>query len=491
MTTSHTAVEFLAGTEPGLFVDGAWTPGATGETFEVFDPASGRVLATVADAGADDAAAAVTAAAAALPGWAATPGWERYEVLRGAVEAMRKNQDDLAVLICAETGKPLAEARAEARNTVRFFEWFGHETMRLPGQAWSDVAAGRDAVVLQEPVGVVAAITPWNFPGFMVACKVGAALAAGCPVVLKPAEQTPLTALAIAKAFQTAGLPPGVLNVLPTSHPARVGEVLLAHPDVACVSFTGSRRVGELLMREAAATVKRVLLELGGNAPVVVLDDADLDLAVAQLVRARYLNAGQACVAANRVYVVESVAADFVAALTEAVRGLRVGDPLESTSDLGPMIDLAAVERIEAQLAAAVGDGGSLVTGGDRLRSNDVSAYVSPAIVSADGDRQPGVFAEELFGPLLAVVRCRDADEAVQLANATDYGLAGYVFAGSAARGMEIARRLRVGSVGVNCALVSEPQLPFGGVRASGLGRERGRAGVEEFLETKTVQLGR
>ncbi|MFF0228379.1 aldehyde dehydrogenase family protein [Streptomyces sp. NPDC004629] len=487
MTATRTVVEALVGRAPGPFVGGEYR--ARAERFEVRAPATGETLAAVGDADADDASAAVSAAAAALDAWSAMPAWRRYETLRAGVAELGAVAEDLAVLLSAETGKPLAEARGEVASTVRFFEWFGHETLRLTGEAWPDVAADRDALVLREPVGVVVAITPWNFPAFMVACKVGAALAAGCTVVLKPAEQTPLTALAIAAALHRGGLPAGVLNVLPAGDPRRVSDVLLHSAAVACVSFTGSRAVGEFIAREASSGIKRVLLELGGNAPAVVLEDADVGHAVEQVVRARFGNAGQTCVAANRVYVVDAVAEEFTSELVAATSRLRVGDPGDPDTDLGPLIDRAAVERVEEQIRTAVAQGARLLTGGGRIRETAESVFLRPAVLAASSGAQPAVFAEELFGPVLAVVRCPDAQTAVALANDTEYGLAGYVFSADQRRALAVARRLAVGSVGVNCALVSEPALPFGGVKASGIGRERGRAGVEEFLDTKTVQI--
>jgi len=480
-------VQRVAGDRPGSWIGGQWPEQP--ETFEVTDPATGELLAAVGDATADDARAAVRAADEALQRWSTRPGWERYEVLRRATELLRDRSADLAALICAETGKPLAEAQGEARNTVRFFDWFSHEAWRLPGQAWPDVAAGRDAAVLHEPVGVVVAITPWNFPGFMVACKVGAALAAGCTVVLKPAPQTPLTAVAIARAFQEAGLPDGVLNLVTSADPECVSDVLLGAPEVACISFTGSRRVGEIVMTRAATSIKRVLLELGGNAAAVVLPDADVARTADELVRARFLNAGQACMAANRVYVVEPAADALIAELSARVSGIVVGDPRDENTTMGPLIDRAAVERLESQLARAVAEGGEVVAGGGRHGESPASAFLEPTILVASATHQPPTLGEELFGPVLSVVRCRDEDEAIRLANATEYGLAGYVFAADQARAIGVARRLRVGSVGVNSALTSEPPLPFGGMKGSGLGRERGRVGVEEYLETKTIQF--
>ncbi|MER7278449.1 aldehyde dehydrogenase family protein [Dactylosporangium sp. NPDC000244] len=477
----------LVGDSPGSWIGGTWV--SAPDTFDVHEPATGATICAVGDADADLAAAAVASAAAALDGWSSATGWQRFEVLSRATDLLGERVEALGELISAETGKPLAEAIGEARNTVRFFEWFSHETLRLPGEAWADVAPGRDALVLHEPIGVVVAITPWNFPAFMVACKVGAALAAGCAVVLKPAPQTPLTALAIARCFGEAGLPPGVLNVVVAGDPRRVSDVLLEAPEVACISLTGSRAVGELVMRKAASSIKRVLLELGGNAAAVVLPDADVAQTARDLVRARFLNSGQACMAANRVYVVDSKAGDLVAELTAAVEQIVLGDPRDPATTMGPLIDHAAVSRIEAQLAQAVAGGATVVAGGARTAENETSAFLAPTLLTAEGRSQPAVLGEEFFGPVLSVIRCADVDEAVRLANATEYGLAAYVFGGDQAAATAVARKLKAGSVGVNTPLVSEPALPFGGMRASGLGRERGRLGVEEYLETKTVQM--
>ncbi|MGH3187380.1 MAG: aldehyde dehydrogenase family protein [Streptosporangiaceae bacterium] len=482
------AAERLVGNRPGPIINGRCVD--AGARFKVVEPATGETIALVADTTAEQASQAVAVAASTLPTWSTTTPWHRFEILRRCVDALRLAVDDLAELICAETGKPLAEARGEAHNTVRFFDWFSHETLRLPGEYWPGITPDRDAAVLREPVGVVVAITPWNYPAFMVACKVGAALAAGCTVVLKPAEQAPLSALAIGEVFLAAGLPPGVWNIVPASRPENVSDVLLSAPEVACISFTGSRPVGELIARAAARTVKRVLLELGGNSPAVVLPDADLDLAADQLVRARFLNSGQACMAVNRVYAIAPIDSELLTRLAKRIRSLRVGAPRDADTSLGPLIDLAAVEHLECQLSAAVEQGAELITGGTRLRETAASAFLEPALVAVSAARQPEVFDEEFFGPVLSVIRCLDEDEAVRMANDTQYGLAGYVFSGNQSRAMEVARRLVVGSVAINCALISEPQLPFGGTKASGVGRERGRAGVEEFLEFKTVQIG-
>lgn len=484
MTTSPTRVPSR------LLIGGEWRDAAEGATFPVWDPAAGEKLADVADASAADAEAAVDAAAAALEGWARTTASVRFDILQRAIGGLRHREEEIAHLIVRETGKPLREALGEIRNSLRFFDFFSHETLRLPGEYWPGIQADRDAYVTREAVGVVGAITPWNFPAFMVACKVGAALAAGCTVVLKPAEQTPLTALAIATAFVDAGLPPGVLSVLPTSRPAAVGDVLLQHPEVACITFTGSTAVGQRLLAGAAPGVKRVLLELGGNAPVVITEDADMDAVAEAVVRARFANAGQACVAANRVYVNQDVADRFLETFAARVGELNVGDPWAGATDIGPLIDLRAVETIEDQVARAVAGGAVLTRGGRRGRSTGTSAFLEPGILAVPGAGSD-VLREEFFGPVASVIVASGDDEAVALANDTPYGLSAYVFSGDAERARGIAARLRVGTVGVNCALVSDPALPFGGVRMSGIGRERGRAGVEEFLETKTIQVAR
>lgn len=474
-----------------LFLGGIWQASTSGREFSVIDPAHGTEIACVAEAGTEDVQLALRAARAALPEWCGMASWKRYRILRDAALMLEQDSEQLAVVLTAESGKPIAEARAEVRNTIRFLDWFSHETLRLPGQHWATILPDREMTVHAEPIGVVAAVTPWNFPGFLVACKIGAALAAGCTVILKPAEQTPLTALSIAKAFEMAGMPAGTLNVLPTSHPAVVGNALADAREVACISFTGSKEVGQRLLHKGAEGIKRVLLELGGNSPALVLEDADLDLAAKELVRARFGNSGQTCVAVNRVYAVRSVSEKLLERLCTLVHELRAEDPLLETCNLGPLIDMSAVERIEGQIEAAVAQGAQIRIGGKRIRKTDASAFIEPTVLVADAARQPAVLQEELFGPVMAVVVCKNEEEALSLANDAEYGLAGYIFAGDASHGDALARQLKVGTVGINRALVSEPQLPFGGMGGSGLGRERGRAGVEEFLETKTIQCGK
>lgn len=473
-----------------LLIDGHWRDAASGDRFEVREPSTGDLITRVANAGAEDAREAVLGASVALPGWARLAPASRYAILQRAVSLLAEREQALSALVVRETGKPLVEALGEVRGSIRFFDFFSHETLRLPGQYWPSVQADRDAYVTPEPVGVVGAITPWNFPAFMVACKVGAALAAGCTVVLKPAAQTPLVALAIAEAFQDAGLPAGVLQVVPTSRASEVGGVLVDSPVVRCITFTGSTGVGQQLLLGAAPGVKRVLLELGGNAPVIVTEDAKLEQVVGDIVRARFSNAGQACVAANRIYVHRGIADAFLECLVPAVRALRVGDPWQAETDIGPLIDLRAVETMEDQISRAVAAGATMLTGGGRLGGTGTSAFLDPGVLLIEHGSNP-VLREEFFGPTASVVVTDGDEDAIRQANDSSYGLSAYVFAGDETRGRRIAERLHSGNVGVNCALISDPALPFGGVRMSGLGRERGRVGVEEFLETKTIQVGR
>ena len=477
---------------PGrALIGGKWVEGATGQSFVVSNPSTGELIANVADCTVSDIESTVDRAEEGLAVWGSATNQYRYEIMRAATDRLRGMKEELALLISSEAGKPLAEARAEADTTIRFLDWFSHEALRLSGEAWPKIREDRDALVFAEPVGVVAAITPWNFPGFLVACKVAAALAAGCSVVLKPAEQTPLTAYAIADAFDAVGLPAGVLNVITTSTPANFGDFVGGNPRVGCVTFTGSRSVGERLLRASAASMQKVLLELGGNSPAIVLDDADLDQAAQQLTRSRFSNTGQVCVATNRIYVQESVSEEFRAKLSQSVSALTLGDAVSSGADLGPLIDTAAVERLESLVEAATDAGASVLIGGQRERSTGSSAFFQATVLETNDDSRATILAQEMFGPVLAFEVVRDEDEAVRRANESDWGLAAYVFTGSSSRGISIARRLHAGSVGVNCALVSDPQTPFGGMRASGIGRERAQVGVQEFLEYKTVQVAR
>ena len=470
-----------------LLIAGDWVGSSDGSTFPVMNPATWSSVASVADATAADAHRAIEAAAAGLATWRTTTGRERWAILERAARLMEERHEQLSVILTSETGKPIVEARAEIASTVRFFQWYSHEALRISGEYWPAVARDRDAVVVKEPIGVVVAITPWNFPSFMVACKVAPALAAGCSVVLKPAEQTPLSALAIAEILTEAGLPAGVLNVITASDARRVSEALLTSRDVECISFTGSREVGTLILKAAADGIKRVLLELGGNAPAVVLDDADIDLAVRSLLRARFANTGQACVAVNRIYVTEGVADEFISKFSLAAAGLRIGAAMDEGTQLGPLIDAAAFERIGDQVQAAIADGGRVVAGGGPVPGGGAT-YFQPTVIDLGLD-ESAVTRQEIFGPVALIQRCENEQDAVRRANDTEYGLSAYVFTRDQRIGMSVARRLVAGSVAINGALSSETQLPFGGMRTSGLGRERGRAGIEEFLELKTIHV--
>lgn len=457
--------------------------------FVVQNPVDGSTVGTVSRATQSDTHHAIQIAEEAMPTWRGMTSFERYEILQRGIGLMRDRFARLCQVVVQETGKPIAEAEAEVANSIRFFDFFSHESLRLQGEYWQNVLKDRDAYVVHEPIGIVGAITPWNFPAFMVACKVGASLAAGCATLLKPAEETPITALEIAQCFLDAGLPGGVLSVLPTDQPEEVGHVFTNHDAVSCITFTGSTTVGAHLLAGAAPSIKRVLLELGGNAPVIVTEDADLEQASTQVVRARYSNAGQACVAANRVYVDQKIAQEFTDRVVKLAGGLRLGDPFDSNTNLGPLINRQSIDTLEGQVARAEALGAETILGGTIAEYTPTSGYFNPSVMVAEASNE--VFKEEIFGPVLSITITKDDEEAIRHANDSDYGLSAYVFSGGQERGRSIASRINSGNVGVNCALVSDPALPFGGVRQSGLGRERGRVGVMEFTESKTIQVSK
>jgi succinate-semialdehyde dehydrogenase/glutarate-semialdehyde dehydrogenase len=450
-----------------LWIGGQWVAADAGATRPVRNPASGATLAEVPLAGAAETRRAIAAAAAALPAWAARPAKERAAVLRR--------------LMTAEQGKPLAEARGEIAYSAGFFEWFGEEAKRAYGDVIPGHQRDRRIVVLKQPVGVVAAITPWNFPSAMIARKVAPALAAGCTVVVKPALQTPLSALALAELAHRAGVPDGVLNVV-TGDARAIGGELTANPAVRKLSFTGSTATGKLLLAQCAGTVKKVALELGGNAPFIVFDDADLDAAVAGALQSKFRNSGQTCVCANRLYVQAGIHDRFVAALAEAVGRLRVGDGLAGDTDQGPLIDAAALAKVEAHIADATAHGARVVAGGRRHALG--GTFFEPTVVT--GATAAMQFArEETFGPVAPVFRFADEAEAVRLANDTEFGLAAYVYTRDLGRAWRVPEALQCGIVGLNTGLVSTEVAPFGGVKESGLGREGSRYGLEEYLDVK------
>jgi succinate-semialdehyde dehydrogenase/glutarate-semialdehyde dehydrogenase len=477
--------------DPGLlreaaYINGAWISG--GQRFPVTDPATGTVLAQASDLGAAETRRAIDAAAAAWPAWRALTGKDRAVVLRRWFELIVANTEDLALLMTSEQGKPLAESRGEVGYGASFVEWFAEEGKRVYGDVIPSPAADRRLVVLKQPIGVCAAITPWNFPLAMITRKVAPALAAGCPVIVKPAEQTPLTALALAELADRAGFPAGVINVVTGSAAAAplIGAELTGNPLVRKLSFTGSTEVGRLLMAQCAPTVKKVSLELGGNAPFIVFDDADVDAAVQGALASKYRNAGQTCVCANRLLVQDGIYEAFAEKLAAAVGGLRVGSGTEAGITQGPLIDDAALEKVAAHVADAVAKGARVLCGGRRhaLGGN----FYEPTVL-ADVTPDMRCAREETFGPVAPLFRFRDEAEAIALANATEFGLAGYFYARDVSRVWRAAEALEYGIVGVNTGIISNEVAPFGGVKQSGIGREGSRYGIEDYLEIKYVCL--
>lgn len=468
------------------YLAGEWYAG-DGARFEVRDPADGEVIVELPDLGPEQVQRAIDAAAQAQRDWAARPAKERAAILRRWHDLMLTNQEDLARLMTAEQGKPLAESRGEVAYGASFIEWFAEEAKRAYGEIIPPPTADRRLLVLKQPVGVVAAITPWNFPIAMITRKAGPALAAGCAIVVKPAEETPLSALAIAELADRAGLPKGLLSILTTTRAAEVGAALTASSQVRKLSFTGSTEVGKQLMRACADTVKKISLELGGNAPFIVFDDADLDAAVAGMMASKFRNSGQTCVCANRVLVQAGIHDAFVQRLQEAVSKLRVGRGSEEGVDQGPLINAAAVEKVERLVADAVQRGARVVSGGGRL--GDHGYFYQPTIL-ADVRPDMACFSEEIFGPVAPVYRFEDEAEAVRLANDTPYGLAAYFYARDLGRIWRVAEALEYGMVGINEGIISTEVAPFGGVKESGIGREGSRHGLDEYLELKYLCLG-
>ncbi|AOZ08430.1 NAD-dependent succinate-semialdehyde dehydrogenase [Cupriavidus malaysiensis] len=497
-TPAPTLPATLALARPELLVsrcliDGAWRDAADGRRFAVTDPASGALLAEVPDCGAADAAAAVDAAQRAFAAWRRATSRERAALLKRWHAAILANQEDLARLISLEQGKPLAESRGEVLYGASYVEWFAEEAQRIHGDILPQAQAGKQLFVLKEPVGVVAAITPWNFPLAMLARKIAPALAAGCAVVAKPAEDTPLTALALARLLQEAGAPAGLVNVLPASRaqtPA-VADAWLADARVRKISFTGSTAVGKHLARASADTLKKVSLELGGNAPFIVFDDADVDAAVAGLMAAKFRNAGQTCVCPNRVLVQDGIHDTFVAALARAVAALRVGPADGGSAEIGPLINQRALAKVQHHVEDALAKGARLVTGGARHDCAEAphGHFFTPTVLAgATADMRFN--HEETFGPMVPVFRFATEAEAIALANATPYGLAAYFYSRDIARVWDVAQALEAGMVGVNEGALSSEAAPFGGIKESGYGREGSRYGLDDYLHTKYVCQG-
>jgi succinate-semialdehyde dehydrogenase/glutarate-semialdehyde dehydrogenase len=469
--------------EHGIWIDGSAASAGSGDVFDLVDPATERLITAVADGGHAEAVAAVDAASRALPAWAATPARRRAEVLHRAFELMMAAQDELARLISLENGKPLADARGEVAYAAEFFRWFGEEAVRGETDFGTSPAGGTRSVVLQRPVGVAALVTPWNFPAAMATRKIAPALAAGCTVVLKPAAETPLTALAVARLLTLAEVPPGVVNVVPTTDAAGVVSTWLADDRVRKISFTGSTPVGRILLRQAADRVLNASMELGGNAPFVVAADADLAAAVDGAMVAKFRNAGQACTAANRFYVHAEVVDEFCALLGDRVAALRVGPATDPASDVGPLISRAAVERVTTLVENAVA-AGARVTHQARLQAAATGYFFAPTVLRDVADDDELVHGET-FGPVVPVLTWTDEEDLLARVNDSELGLAAYVYSRDVRWALQLAERIETGMVGVNRGLVSDPAAPFGGLKQSGLGREGGRAGIREYQETQ------
>ena len=478
--------ETVARAPKQLFIAGIWREAKAGSTFDVVDPATGEVLCPVADASPEDGVDAVTAAAAAQDGWAAVPTRQRGELLRGTYELLTDRADDLALLLTLEMGKPLAEAKAEIAYAADFFRWFSEEAVRLPGRYTRSPDGTARFLTGSRPVGPCLLITPWNFPIAMAARKIAPAMAAGCTMVLKPAEQTPLSALALTAVLEEVGLPPGVLNVVTTTAPGQVVEPLLRRPEIRKLSFTGSTATGRWLMTVAAENLLRLSLELGGNAPFLVFDDADLNEAVEGAMLAKLRNGGQACTAANRFLVAESVAEEFTARLADRMGRVAVGPGTQPGVTLGPLIEERARDKVAALVADAVDGGAKALVGGTPAQRP--GWFFPPTVLTAVPDAA-AVLHEEIFGPVAPITTFRTEDEAVAAANRTTYGLVSYLYTNDLRRALRVGERLETGMVGLNQGLVSNAAAPFGGVKHSGFGREGGEEGIAEYLATQYLAV--
>ena len=468
------------------YIDGKWVDADDGATVEVKNPATGQVLATVPRCGVPETRRAIAAAKKAFPAWAAKSAKERGKILRRFADLMVANGDDLGRLMTAEQGKPLAEAKGEVNYAASFYEWFGEEGRRVYGDVIPSPFADKRLLSIRQPVGVVGAITPWNFPAAMITRKAGAALAAGCTFVVKPAESTPLSALAQAELAERAGIPAGVFNVL-TGKASAIGGELTSNPTVAKITFTGSTEIGKLLMQQCASTVKKISLELGGNAPFIVFDDADLDAAVAGALASKYRNTGQTCVCANRLLVQAGVYDAFVAKLTEATKKLRVGPGLDGPTEQGPLIDAKAVAKVEEHIADALAKGAKLALGGKRHALG--GTFFEPTILTGVTPEMK-VAREETFGPVAPLFKFTTEAEAIRMANDTEFGLATYFYTRDIARSWRVAEALEYGIVGINTGIISTEEVPFGGWKESGIGREGSRHGILDYTELKYLCMG-
>jgi succinate-semialdehyde dehydrogenase/glutarate-semialdehyde dehydrogenase len=469
------------------FVRNQWVEAKSGKTFEVTNPADGEVITTVPDCDIEETEEAIQAAAKAFESWKKTTAKERAFILRKWFNLVTDNADDLAMIMTKEQGKPLAEAKGEITYGASFIEWFAEEGRRVYGDLIPTPANEKRILTIKQPIGVVAAITPWNFPVSMITRKISPALAAGCTVVVKPPSETPLCALALAQLTLEAGFPEGVINIVTTTNSKDVGRLLTEHPLVRKVSFTGSTEVGKILMAQAASSIKKVSFELGGNAPSIVFDDADINKAVKGIMASKYRNAGQTCVCTNRVFVQENIYESFMKAYSVAVKALKVGEGTQPGVTIGPLINEKSVSKVERLLNDAVQKGGKVTFGGQRGKQGNL--FFQPTIVE-DCNKSMELFEEEIFGPVSAIFKFKTEEEAIQMANNTNYGLASYFFSENINRVWRVAEALEYGMVGINEGIISHAEAPFGGVKESGIGREGSRYGIEEYVEVKYLCIG-
>jgi succinate-semialdehyde dehydrogenase / glutarate-semialdehyde dehydrogenase len=477
-----------------LYIDGEWRSTSTGKTFAVTNPATGEVVGEVADGTSIDALAAIGAADAAFREWSGRTAYERAEILRTADALVRANNEHLAQTMTTEQGKPIRAARIEVNYAADFLTWFAGEAIRVYGQTVPSSRADQRFIVMRQPVGVCVAITPWNYPVSMLTRKIAPALAAGCTVVLKPAEQTPLCAIEVIKLLEQAGVPKGVVNLVTTSDPVSVGEVLLNDRRVRKLTFTGSTEVGKLLMAQASGSMKRISMELGGHAPFIVFDDADPVRAATGAAMVKVLNTGQACICPNRLYVQRGISDEFISALTARVSKMKAGSGFTEGVQIAPLIDREALEKVERQVVDAVAKGATVTTGGRRLTASDIGDgfhggnFYAPTVLTGVTPEML-IYREETFGPVAPVIVFDDPGEVIEMANDTDYGLASYVYTNDLSRAWRTAEALRFGIVGINDINPTGAAAPFGGVKESGLGREGGQEGIGEYLDTKLVGL--
>ncbi len=477
-----------------LYINGEWRSASNAKTFSVTNPATGEIVGEVADATSVDATAAIEAADVAFADWSGRTAYERAEILRAADALLRSNSEHLAQMMTTEQGKPIRAARIEVNYAADFLTWFAGEAVRVYGQTLPSSRADQRFIVMRQPVGVCVAITPWNYPVSMLTRKIAPALAAGCTMVLKPAEQTPLCAIEVVKILEQAGVPKGVINLIPTSDPVSVGATLLHDRRVRKLTFTGSTEVGKLLMSQASGSMKRVSMELGGHAPFIVFDDADPVRAATGAAMVKVLNTGQACICPNRIYVQRAIADEFISALTSRVDKMKAGSGFTDGVQIAPLIDADAIDKVERQVNDAVAKGATVTTGGRRLGAEDLGPgfeaghFYAPTVLSGVTPDMM-IYREETFGPVAPVIVFDDPDEVVAMANDTEYGLASYVYTNDLSRAWRTAERLRFGIVGINDINPTGAAAPFGGVKESGLGREGGQEGISEYLATKLVGL--